>query len=108
MIPIVKRKNLQKIANKDEKINEIKKWYQDHILEIPNDLWQVGNIPDTSEKNLCYQPPIQSKYRDRFKFDSLFFKMWPTPKELLPKFDKFYSEEEQKEIYDHLHSKFSK
>ena len=79
---------------------------------MPNEEWQIGHldptINDASEKNLAYQPPIQGKYRDRFKFDAFFLKMWPTASELVPKINEFYTEKEQKMIYEALKQKFEK
>ena len=82
---------------------------QDYF-DIPNNEWQIGHldptIDDSSEKNLAYQPPIQGKYIDRFKFDSFFIKMWPTCNELLSKINYYYTENEQKILYDKLKEKF--
>ena len=85
-------------------------WWKKNLLDIPNDDWQIGHldptIDDASEKNLAYQPPIQGKYRNRFKWDALFHKMWPTAAELAPKFDSYYTEKEQRMLYESLKQKF--
>ncbi len=95
-----------------EILNGIKKWYLDTITNIPNDEWQIGHldptIPDASENNLAYQPPIQSKYRNSFKWDFMFFKMWPTADEWIPKMDKYHTETEQKKMLVALKAKFEK
>ena len=105
-----KRKGVSISGDKDLIVNGIKDWWKKHLLEVPNNEWQVGHldptIGDASEKNLAYQPPIQGKFRDRFKFDSQFLKMWPTASELIPKMDEFYTEKEQKSLYEALKPKF--
>jgi hypothetical protein len=111
-IDIDKRKGVCIKGNKNDFINTIKDWWKKNLIDVPNEEWQIGHldptINDASEKNLAYQPPIQGKYRDRFKFDEFFLKMWPTASELVPKMDKFYTEKEQKIIYEHLKQKFEK
>ncbi len=105
-----KRKGASISGDKDSIINGIKDWWKKHLLEVPNEEWQIGHldptIGDASEKNLAYQPPIQGKFRDRFKFDPHFLKMWPTASELIPKMDEFYTEKEQKSLYEALKPKF--
>lgn len=99
-------------GDRNSKINDIKSWWRSNLIDIPNKDWQVGHldptIGDPSERNLAYQPPIQGKFRDRFKFDSLFLKMWPTASELVPKINNYYTEKEQKDIYEALKKKFEK
>lgn len=112
-VDIDKRKGALIGGDRDSVINEIKKWHSDNIIDAPNKDWQIGHldptISDASEKNLAYQPPIQGKYRNRFKFDSKFHKMWPTAEvELIPKIDKYYTEKEQRLIYESLKKKFEK
>jgi len=102
-----KRKNCQlSEENKDATISSIKNWYLENIINVPNSEWQIGHldptIPDASENNLAWQPPIQSKWRDRFKFSADFKKMWPTGAELVSKFDEYYTSNEQNEILNHL------
>ena len=105
-----KRKGVSISGNRDDYINTIKNWWYENLLNIPNNEWQIGHldptIDDSSEKNLAYQPPIQGKYRDRFKFDKFFIKMWPTVNELVPKIDDYYTDKEQKLLYESLKKKF--
>ena len=93
-------------GDRNEKIESIKQYWRDILTEVPNDDWQVGHldptIPDASEANLAFQPPIQGKYRDRFKWDPLFQRMWPTGKELVQKMDEYYTKEEQELLRDHF------
>ena len=107
---IEKRKGVSISADKNSSINSIKDWFKKYIVDVPNDEWQVGHldptINDASENNLAYQPPIQGKFRDRFKFDRSFIKMWPTAAELIPKIDSFYTEDEQRTILEALKQKF--
>jgi hypothetical protein len=107
-----KRKGVSISGDKHSFINTIKDWWKKTLIDVPNEEWQIGHldptINDASEKNLAYQPPIQGKYRDRFKFDAFFLKMWPTASELVPKINEFYTEKEQKMIYEALKQKFEK
>jgi hypothetical protein len=107
---ILKRKGICVTGDRNKIINRIKKWWKDNLVNVPNSQWHIGHldptISDASVKNLAFQPPIQSRYRDRFKWDAAFVKMWPTTKELLPKFDKYYTDNEQREIYEALKEKF--
>jgi hypothetical protein len=107
-----KRKGVSISGDKNSFINTIKDWWKKNLIDVPNKEWQIGHldptINDASEKNLAYQPPIQGKYRDRFKFDAFFLKMWPTASELVPKINEFYTEKEQKMIYEALKQKFEK
>jgi hypothetical protein len=110
-VNIDKRKGAVIGGDRDASINAVKDWWKKNLVNVPNEEWQVGHldptVPDASENNLAYQPPIQGKYRDRFKFDSLFHKMWPTASELVTKVDTYYTEEEQRVLYDMLKTKFS-
>lgn len=107
-----KRKGVFISGDRNSHINCIKDLWKKNLIDIPNDEWQIGHldptIDDSSEKNLAYQPPIQGKYRDRFKFDRFFVKMWPTASELIPKINEFYTENEQKMMYEALKQKFEK
>lgn len=107
---IDKRKGVSIRGDKNSYINTIKDWWKKNLVDVPNEEWQIGHldptIDDASEKNLAYQPPIQGKYRDRFKFDAFFLKMWPTASELVPKMNEFYTNAEQKTIYEALKKKF--
>lgn len=111
LINIDKRKGDGITTERDIEINKVKEWFQKNVISVPNKEWQVGHldptIDDFSDSNLAYQPPIQGKYRDRFKFDKNFKKMWPTAEtELIPKFDKYYTEKEQLLIFEALKKKF--
>lgn len=81
-------------------INKIKDWWKKHQ-------GFVNLFLSASEKNIAYQPPIQAKYRNRFKFDEFFIKMWPTASELIPKMDNFYTNQEQRMIYEALRIQFT-
>lgn len=79
-----KRKNCQlSEENKNATISSIKNLY-------------LETIPDASESNLAWQPPIQSKWRDRFKFSADF------KKELVSKFNEYYTNSEQNMILNYL------
>jgi len=112
-IHVEKRKNAGISGDKEKLIGDIKNWWKVNLIDIPNDKWQLGHldpsIADSSEKNLAWQPPLQGKYRDKFKWDNYFHKMWPTAdKELIPNIDKYYTESEQKKLYEVLKKKFEK
>lgn len=111
-VDIDKRKDANISGDRNLYINTVKEWHREYIIDVPNEKWQVGHldptIGDSSEKNLAYQPPIQGKYRDRFKFCKSFIKMWPTAKELVNKnkISIYYTDEEQKILYEALKKKF--
>ena len=111
-VDIDKRKDANISGDRNLYINAVKEWHRENVIDVPNEKWQVGHldptIGDSSEKNLAYQPPIQGKYRDRFKFCKSFIKMWPTAKELVNKnkISIYYTEEEQKILYEALKKKF--
>jgi hypothetical protein len=109
-IDLDKRVNATISGDKETQVNLIKTWFKKNIVDVPLDQWQIGHldptIGDTSEKNLAYQPPIQARYRNRFKWDAFFQKMWPTAKELIPKFDAYYTEAEQRLLLAALTKKF--
>lgn len=106
----IKKRKIKKTGNKDEQIDLIKEWISKNYLEVPNNKWELGhmdpNNPNPSENDIVYQPPIQGRYRDRFKYDKLGLTKYPTPQELDENFDKYYSEEEQKKLYQILKKKF--
>lgn len=111
MTDINKRNGVSISGDKNTFINGMKDWWKKNLIDIPNDKWQIGHldptIADASEKNLAWQPPIQGPYRDRFKFDAFFLKMWPTAeKELIPKIDEYYTEKEQKLLLAALKAKW--
>jgi hypothetical protein len=111
-VDIDKRKDANISGDRNLYINAVKEWHRENVIDVPNEKWQVGHldptIGDSSEKNLAYQPPIQGKYRDRFKFCKSFIKMWPTAKELVNKnkISIYYTDEEQKILYEALKKKF--
>lgn len=80
-IDIEKRKGISIDGDKNVYIHMIKNWWKRNLIDVPNDEWQIGHLDPTinngSQKNLAYQPPIQARFRNRFKFDSFFIKMWP-------------------------------
>jgi hypothetical protein len=109
---IRKRDGAAITGDRDEKINAIKQWWRDNLVDVPNKDWQIGHldptIPDASESNLAFQPPLQARYRNKYKWDPLFHTMWPTAQhELVPHFDRYYTEEEQRLIYEKLKGKFA-
>ncbi len=106
-----KRKGVSISGDKHTIIQSIKDWWKKNLVDVPDEEWQIGHldptIDDASEKNLAWQPPIQGKYRDRFKWDAYFMKMWPTSKELIPHINDYYTEMEQRELYKALKKKFA-
>ena len=109
-VDIDKRKGVSIDGDRDTEINKIKSWWKQNLVDVPNSEWQVGHLdpttPDASAANLAYQPPIQGKYRDRFKFDPFFIRMWPTGNELTKQFNAYYTEKERRMIYEALQKEF--
>jgi len=106
---IEKRKNIMICQDRDECINSIKDWWRNNLIDIPNKHWHIGHLDPTitnTDNNLAYQPPIQARYRNRFKWDRRFHKMWPTATELISKLNTYYTQTEQEIIYKKLESKF--
>lgn len=72
--------------SKNDEIDNIKKHIHSNYIEPPPSEWQLGHknpeSTDNSVKNLVLQPPIQSKYRDKYIFIDTLTKM-PTPKTLI-------------------------
>lgn len=105
-----KRDNVNINGDRDTCIDIIKQFWRENVTEVPNSEWQIGHldptIEDNSQQNLTFQPPLQARFRDRFKWCPLFLKMWPTADELIPKFIQYYTEQEQRRIYAHLRAKF--
>jgi len=103
---LVKRVGCKIGGDRNETIDAVKQYWRDILVDVPNDDWQVGHldptVADASEANLAFQPPIQGKFRDRFKWDPLFQRMWPTAKELISKMDEYYTKEEQQLLFLHL------
>jgi hypothetical protein len=110
MTDVDKRKGCAINGNRNEAINNIKKWWRKVLVDVPNDEWQVGHldptIADSSEKNLTYQPPIQARYRNRFKWDIIFHKMWPTADEWISNMDHYHTEAEQLKMLEALTKKY--
>lgn len=105
-IHIIKR-NIPKddIANRDKKINMVKHYIMHNYINISNESWHIGHRDPNkgnSNSNIIYQPPIQARFRDRFKFDKIGLTKYPTLNELLGNFSKYYSYEEQLLIYQWL------
>jgi hypothetical protein len=105
-----KRKGVAISGDRDSIINMIKDWWKKNLGDVPNADWQIGHldptIDDASEKNLAYQPPLQAKYRNRFKWDAYFHKMWPTGEELTTNLNDYYTEKEQRAILEALKQKY--
>jgi hypothetical protein len=106
----IDKRNGAKISGpKDTIIDQIKMWWRTNLTDVPNDKWQVGHldptVPDATETNLAWQPPLQHSYRNRFKWDSYFHRMWPTGEELKKHWDTYYTKEEQKDLLLSLQSK---
>lgn len=112
MIDIDKRKGCAISGDRNTIIDTIKQWWRENLVNVPNEEWQIGHldptIADASEKNLAYQPPIQAKYRNRFKWCSYFQRMWPTGDEVSKNLDEYYNETEQRLLFETLKTKFEK
>jgi hypothetical protein len=71
---------------KNMEINRIKSNIQADYCMVPNEEWEMGHknpeSGDNSLDNLILQPPIQSKYRDRYIFIDTLTKI-PTPSTLI-------------------------
>lgn len=70
----------------NENIEIIKSTIKADYIDVTNDKWQLGHKNpesiDNTSNNLIIQPPIQSKYRDRYIFIDTLTKI-PTPKTLI-------------------------
>lgn len=97
-------------ADKDTLVNAIKDWWRKNLVDVPNAEWQEGHLDptlDTMEKNLAWQPPLQARYRNHFKWDNIFHRMWPTAAHLIEKdFTEYYTEAEQRALLAALKVKF--
>lgn len=57
------------------------KWVIEHILDVPTERWHIGHLVAHPPKeandssNLYYQPPIQSKFTDKYTFNIGFDKI---------------------------------
>jgi hypothetical protein len=95
--------NISIPGDRNAQIDSIKNWWKAKLIDVPNDEWQVGHLDPTREDGpVAYQPPLQGKYKDRFKFDENFHKMWPTAKELISKPEYYYTKKELKQLLDAL------
>lgn len=107
---IDKRKGASISGSKDTIIEQIKQWWRTNLTDVPNDKWQIGHldptIPDATETNLAWQPPLQHSYRNRFKWDSYFHRMWPTADELKKNWATYYTKEEQQALFNSLKKKY--
>lgn len=106
---IDKRKGANISGPKDTIIEQIKQWWRTNLTDVPNEKWQIGHldptIADASEANLAWQPPIQHSYRNRFKWDAYFHRMWPTADELKKNWDTYYTKAEQQALLNSLSSR---
>ena len=107
-----KRRGVEQPSDRDGQIEGVKRFWRKHwcVCSVPNEKWQIGHldptIGDSTNENLAMQPPIQAQFRDRFKWDRLFQKMWPTAeKELIPKIDTYYTEAEQRKLLEALQTR---
>jgi len=70
---------------KNDEIDKIKSTIKIDYIDVPNSLWQLGHknpgSTNNSNDNLILQPPIQSKYRDKYIFIDTLTK-FPTPNKL--------------------------
>jgi len=109
---IIKRKGAKISGDRDAQIDAIKNWWRENLINIPNSEWQQGHldptIPDASAANLAWQPKLQARYRNRFKWDQWFHRMWPTGTELVDNLDKYYTEQEQKMLLETLKAKWTR
>ena len=107
---LTKRQGASISGDKSVAVQAIKQWWLDNLVNVPVENWQVGHldptIGDASERNLAFQPPLQAKYRNRFKWDSFFHRMWPTGDEWISHMDEFHTEAEQRAMLEALKAKF--
>jgi hypothetical protein len=110
-VDIKKRVGVTVGGEKGAEIKAIKDWWMKNLIDVPADEWQKGHldptIPDGSAANMAWQPPIQARYRNRFKWDAMFHKMWPTAEELKANMDKYYTDDEQRIMLELLNKKFA-
>ena len=106
LLDILKRKGCSISGDRNQQIDAIKQYHlqyvNDNIVDVPNDDWQKSHLdphkPDSTENNLAYHPPIQSKHRDLFKFTRMFEKKCPTANELARNFLKYYETKQEIEV----------
>lgn len=109
-LKVEQRKNNKILGDRNEQIDLIKKFIKTNYLDVPNEKWQVGHKDPTkadNTNNLIYQPPIQGKYRDRYKFDNMGLTKTPTVKELSKNINKYYTKKEQEELLLLLQTKLN-
>ena len=105
---IQKRQDCTIDGAKNTLIEIIKHHWRVNLTEVPNDQWQKGHLdPTIPNSPLAWQPPIQGKYRNRFKWDDMFQNMWPTADEWISKMDKYHTEAEQRKMLEALNKKFA-
>jgi len=110
MTDINKRKGCTISGDRNEQIEKIKEYWRTILTDVPNEDWQIGHLDptiDSSDSNLAFQPPIQGKYRNRFKWDLWFQRMWPTGDELIKNMDDYYTETEQRQMLEYLTNKLN-
>jgi hypothetical protein len=103
---VKKRSKLVISGSKEDKVDYIKDWIKTNYIDVPFEKWEIGhkdpNSEDNSEANLVYQPPIQGRFRDRFKFDEYGLIRYPTVKELKNNTHIYYNDDELRDLRDHL------
>lgn len=101
-VDLDKRKGATLSGDKETAVSAVKEFWRKILVDVPTEEWQLGHlnpsIPDASENNLAWQPPIQARYRNRFNWDRNFHKMWPTVKELVSNMDEYYPTAEEKRL----------
>ena len=107
------RKNFMFDGTEKEKNNEIEKiksTIKNDYIEIPNSEWQLGHKNpesiDNTKGNLVLQPPIQSKYRDKYIFIDTLTKI-PTPttlKKLYENGNSPYTKDQLKQLKDFINT----
>lgn len=93
--------------DREKQINLTKEYLLFNYINVPPEQWQCGHRDPSgsnSQTNLVYQPPIQGKFRDRFKFDKVGLRLCPTLKELSKNILKYYSYEEIRSLRDLLNN----
>jgi hypothetical protein len=107
MTDIHKRQDCKIDGDKNTLIDIIKHYWRTNLTEVPNDQWQMGHLdPTVTDGPLAWQPPLQHAYRNRFKWDDMFQRMWPTADEWISKMDKYHTEAEQRKMLEALNKKF--
>lgn len=93
-------------SNQNKCVQRLKQWITQNYIEVPNHKWQSGHrdpLLNVSDNNIVWQPPIQARFRDNYKFDEQGLTKWPTVKYLIQDFDRFYpSDDEKITLYKYL------